>query len=92
MTLRDVVSSIGKASASSSNQADDPEIADRVQREFGLGINIYQLQIDTLVGVTLAIAGERSRFQLLTLVGQELNDRVTQPAHKLAWQGLLQNL
>ena len=101
VTLLDVDSAIGKARragvtellfASTSPQTDDPDVAERVKREFGLGINIYQLPIDTLLRVTLAIAGEGSRYHFLTLVGQELNDRVTQPVHKLAWQGLLQSL
>ena len=101
VTLHDVDSTIGKARrtgvtellfASVSSQTETPEISERVKREFGLEINIYQLPIDTLLRVALAIAGEDSRFQFLTLVGQELNDRVTQPTHKLAWQGLLQSL
>ena len=69
-----------------------PDIAERVQREFGLGINIYELEIDTLLRVALAIAGEESRTQFLAMVGEELNERVTQPAHKLAWQQLLLDL
>ena len=99
--LQDVDTAIGKARrsdvtevlfASASSQPDDPAISERVEREFGLGVNIYQLEIETLLRVVWTIAGEASRAQFLTLVGEELNDRVTQPAHKLAWQDLLRNL
>ena len=101
VTLQDVDTAIGKARrsdvtevlfASASSQPDDPAISERVAREFGLGVNIYQLEIEPLLRVVLTIAGEASRAQFLTLVGEELNDRVTQPAHKLAWQDLLRNL
>ena len=101
VTLQDVDVAIGKSRrsdvtevlfASISSQNDDPEILERVQREFGLGINVYQLPIDSLLRVVLTIAGEASRTEFLTAAGQELNDRVTQPAHKLAWQDLLRNV
>ena len=101
VTLQDVDTAIGKARRSDvtevlfagvSSQADDAQIAKRVQREFGLGINVYQLPIDVLMRVVLTIAGEASRTEFLTAVGQELNDRVTQPAHKLAWQYLLRKV
>ena len=78
--------------ATASSQIDDAAIVQRTAREFGLGINIYQLDIETLLRVLLTIAGETSRTRFLTLVGEELNDRVTQPAHKLAWQELLRTL
>ena len=99
--LHDVDAAIGKARRNSITEvlfatvappSDEPSIADRMEREFALGINVYRLSIDTLLRVVLAIAGESSRVQFLTLAGEELNDRVTQPAHKLAWQSLLQNL
>ena len=45
-----------------------------------------------MLRVALSMAGESSRVRFLTLVGEELNDRVTQPSHKLAWQRLLQAL
>ncbi len=99
--LHDVETAIGKARRSGVTRIlfamatpppDDRSIADRAEREFALGINVYRQSIDALLRVALSIAGESSRAQFLTLVGEELNDRVTQPAHKLAWQGLLQNL
>ena len=101
VTLQDIDTAIGKARrsnvtevlfASVSLQTDNSEIRERARREFGLGINIYHLEIETLLRVVLTIAGESIRTEFLTLVGQELNDRVTQPAHKLAWQDLLRNL
>ncbi len=101
ITLQDLDTAIGKARrsevtellfASVSSPAANPAIAARVQREFGLGINIYQLHIDDLLRVALSVAGEASRTEFLSLVGAELNDRVTQPAHKLAWQHLLRGL
>ena len=73
-------------------QTDDSDVTQRTEREFGLGTNVYQLQIEVLIRALLAIAGEASRVEFLTLVGEELNDRVTQPAHKLAWQELLRNI
>ena len=69
-----------------------PDIAERVQREFGLGINIYDLEIEALLRVILTIASEESRTEFLTIVGEELNERVTQPSHKVAWQELLLRL
>ncbi len=99
--LHDVETAIGKARRSdvreilfamATQTPDTPAITERTEREFALGINVYRLSIDTLLRVALSIAGESSRTQFLTLVGQELNDRVTQPGHKLAWQKLLQNL
>ena len=78
--------------ATASSQIDAAAIVQRTAREFGLGINVYQLDIETLLQVLLTIAGEASRIRFLTLVGEELNDRVTQPAHKLAWQELLRTL
>ena len=101
ITLQDLDTAIDKARrsevtellfASVSSPAADPAIAARVQREFGLGINIYQLHIDDFLRVALSVAGEASRTEFLSLVGAELNDRVTQPAHKLAWQHLLRGL
>ncbi len=73
-------------------QADDSDVTQRTEREFSLGTNVYQLQIEVLIRAVLAIAGEASRVEFLTLVGEELNDRVTQPAYKLAWQELLRNI
>ncbi len=78
--------------ATASPQIDDAAIVERTAREFGLGINVYQLDLETLLRVLLTIAGETSRTRFLTLVGEELNDRVTQPSHKLAWQELLRTL
>ena len=101
LTLHDLDTTIGKARhtkvtelffATVSHQPDSPSIVERAEREFGLGINVYRLDIDALLRVTLSIAGEASRVQFLTSVGEELNDRVTQPAHKIAWQGLLKSL
>ena len=101
LELHDVETAIGKARRSgvteilfttATTQATEPLISDRVDREFALGINVYQLSIDALLHVALSIAGEDSRVKFLTLVGEELNDRVTQPVHKLAWQELLESL
>ena len=100
VTLQDVDTAIGKARRSGVTEVlfaggmaagDTPEISERVQQEFGLGINIYQLEIDVLLRVVLTISGEASRVRFLTLVGTELNHRVTQPSHKLTWQDLLRN-
>lgn len=101
VTLQDVDTTIGKARrsdvtevlfASALSQPDDSAISERMEREFGLGVNIYYLEIETLLRVVLTIAGEAGRAQFLAWAGEELNDRVTQPAHKLAWQDLLRNL
>ena len=101
LELHDIETAIGKARRSgvreilfttATTQGNEPLISDRAEREFALGINVYRLSIDALLRVALSIAGESSRVQLLALVGEELNDRVTQPAHKLAWQGLLQSI
>lgn len=101
ITLDDVDTAILKARRSNVTEflfatvpsaTDDAEMLERTEREFGLGINVYQSRIETLLRVLLAIAGESSRSRFLALVGEELNDRVTQPAHKLAWQELLHNL
>ena len=101
LELHDIETAIGKARRSGATeilfttataQVSDPSTSDRAEREFALGINIYRLSIDALLRVALSIAGESSRVRFLALVGEELNDRVTQPAHKLAWQGLLQSL
>ena len=99
--LHDVDVAIGKARRNSIAEilfatVEPPSIEEsiesRTEREFALGINVYQISIDTLLRASLSIAGESSRAQFLTLVGEELNDRVTQPVHKLAWQSLLQSL
>ena len=99
--LHDVETSIGKARRNSVKEilfattdapVDEPSIADRTTREFNLGINVYRMGIDALLRVALSIGGELSRTEFLTRVGEELNDRVTQPAHKQAWTALLQNL
>ena len=101
VTLDDVDTAILKARrsritellfATVTPQADDVRVVERTAQEFSLGINVYQLHIEALMRVILAIAGEASRVEFLTLVGEELNDRVTQPAHKLAWQQLLRNI
>ena len=101
VTLDDVDTAILKARrnnvteflfATVSSEDNDGEMLERSEREFGLGINIYHSRIDILIRTLLAIAGESSRSRFLALVGEELNDRVTQPAHKLAWQELLHNL
>ena len=78
--------------ANTAPRQEAPDIAERVQREFGLGINIYDLEIEVLLRVILTISGEESRTEFLTFVGQELNERVTQPSHKVAWQELLLRL
>ena len=99
--LHDIEATIGKARAvnitevlfvSAEPQVPDPTITDRIRREFTLGLNIYQADIINLLQVLLAIGDEASRIRFLTLVGEELNDRVTQPAHKLDWADLLRNL
>ncbi len=101
VTLRDVDVAILKARrsgitellfATASPQVCDPSMSQRAEREFGLGINVYQFSIETLLRALLAIAGEAARVRFLTLAGEELNERVTQPAHKLAWQELLRNI
>ena len=101
VTLQDVDTVIGKARrsnvtevlfASASPEANEPAILAKAQNEFGLGVNVYQLEIQNLLRVVLTIAGEPSRTRFLTLVGNELNDRVTQPAHKLAWRDSLRDL
>lgn len=101
ITLEDVDIAILKARRSNVTELlfatvppadDDAQMLERTEREFGLGTNVYQSRIETLLRVPLIIAGESSRSRFLTLVGEELNDRVTQPAHKLAWRELLQNL
>ncbi len=78
--------------ATVSPQVGDTIMTQRTEREFDLGTNVYQFHIDALLRVALAISGEASRVEFLMLVGEELNDRVTQPAHKLAWQELLRNI
>ena len=99
--LHDVDVAIGKARRSSITEilfatvappSREESIESRTEREFALGINVYQTSIDALLRASLSIAGEPSRVQFLTLIGEELNDRVTQPSHKLAWQSLLQSL
>ena len=99
--LHDVDAAIGKARRSSITEilfatvappSSDESIESRTEHEFALGINVYQISIDALIRASLSIAGEPSRAQFLTLIGEELNDRVTQPGHKLAWQSLLQSL
>lgn len=101
ITLQDVDTAISKARRSDVTEVlfasvpsldDDPQIAERSEREFGLGVNIYRLTITTLLRVVLAIAGESGRIEFLTLAGAELNHRVTQPSHKLKWQDLLRDL
>lgn len=101
VTLQDIDTAIGKARRSNvtevlfaavSPQPDDQSTLERAQREFELGVNIYHLEIESLIRVVLTIAGEASRTEFLAMVGEELNDRVTQPSHKLAWQDLLRNL
>ena len=99
--LHDVDVAIGKARRSSITEilfatvappSREESIESRTEREFALGINVYQTSIGALLRASLSIAGEPSRVQFLTLIGEELNDRVTQPGHKLAWQRLLQSL
>ena len=101
VTLQDVETAIGKARRSNTTEllfaavssvAEDSEIAQRIEREFASGISIYRLGIDGLLRVILSLAGEDGRPRFLHLVGEELNDRVTQPLHKLKWQDLLQGL
>ena len=99
--MHDVDTAIGKARrnnitellfATVAEPDDAPSVVERAEREFSLGINVYRISIDALLRASLGIAGEASRVRFLELVGEELNDRVTQPAHKLAWQTLLRNL
>lgn len=101
LELQDIETAIGKARRSSVTEvlfattvstSDQPPIVERIEREFALGINVYRIAIENLLRSTLSIAGESSRIQFLTFVGEELNDRVTQPGHKLAWQSLLKGL
>ena len=101
LEIHDIETAIGKARRTGVNEilfattslpSEEKQIDERAEREFALGINVYRLSIDVLLEVALSIAGEASRVRFLTLVGEELNDRVTQPAHKLAWQELLKNL
>ena len=101
VTLPDIEATIVKARQNNitevlfvSYEPQDPDntITDRIRREFTLGLNIYQADIINLLQVLLAIGDEASRIRFLTLVGEELNDRVTQPAHKLDWADLLRNL
>ena len=70
----------------------NPEIDAGIDELINCDVVSVRYALLTQLRVVLTIAGEAGRAQFLTLVGEELNDRVTQPAHKLAWQGLLRNL
>ena len=99
--LHDIEATIEKARAvnitevlfvSAEPQVPDPTITDRVRRAFSSGLNIYQSDIRNLLQIFLTMGDETSRTRFLSLVGEELNDRVTQPDHKLDWADLLRNL
>ena len=68
-------------------EQDDPEYTETRLRQCLATLvrkyNARSVQFDVSQRISLEDA--------LTLVGEELNDRVTQPTHKLTWQNWLRN-
>ena len=71
---------------------EQPAVEERVQREFSQGHNLYIVEFLEFLGTCLVLLGEEGRSVLVQRVGEELNERRADLAHRCAWRDRLQRL
>ena len=64
---------------------------DRLEKEFSAGQNLYVFNLIDLARSVLALAGEESRRDFLSHVGEQL-DAFSDTKHRLAWKKALQQM
>jgi hypothetical protein len=68
------------------------QIAALIQKEFGSGQNIYIAEFIQFLENHLIVFGEKGRRRFLQLVGEELDARKADVAHRQRWRDLLSSI
>ncbi|MBX3294089.1 MAG: hypothetical protein KF762_00005 [Acidobacteria bacterium] len=72
--------------------SEESDIEALVEKTWASGTNLYHLSIFELAKVVLSIIGEDGRRDFVVKIGEQLNEFNTQPANRLRWKVLLENL
>lgn len=67
---------------------DETAIRERTRLMWTRGVNLYHLPVADLVSVTMSLAGEQTRTDLIAEIGLQL-DEFARPASRLVWRDLL---
>lgn len=99
ISLTDLQSSIRKARKISINElmlntpginkSEETAIQELIAKTWASGTNLYQLSIQELVRVGLAITGESGRKDFIKNIAKQLDDYNTQPSNRKRWNELL---
>lgn len=102
LTVTDVKSGVRKARKSSLHELifnaprikseDAAKISEMFDKSWASGTNLYQLSIDELLKVGLALTGEAARRDFISGVGLQLNAFNTQPKNRQRWKELLEEI
>ncbi len=102
LTLTDVKSAVLKARKVSIQDflfnsprvstSDRAEITELFEKTWASGTSLYQISIDELIRVGLALTGETGRKHFLDNVGLQLNKFNTQPKNRQRWKELLEEI
>lgn len=102
LTITELDSTIGKARRSrlteilfvtrGINETEKEEIASRIGREWAQGTNVYDSTLQDLIRAIFPIAGEKCRIDFLREVGNEIDEKASQPDLKSEWSDLLNSL
>jgi len=102
LTITELDSTIGKARRSrlteilfvtrGIDESEKEEIVSRIGREWAQGTNVYDLTLQDLIRVIFSIAGEKCRIDFLHAVGNQIDEKASQPDLKSEWADLLNSL
>lgn len=102
LTITELDSTIGKARRSrlteilfvtrGINESEKEEIVSRIGREWAQGTNVYDSTLQDMIRVIFPIAGEECRIDFLREVGNEIDEKASQPDLKSEWASLLNSL
>jgi len=70
---------------------EQPTMDERIARAFASGQNIYVFDFFNFAKSVLALGGEPIRITFIQKVGEHLDIWNTQPSHRQAWKGLLED-
>lgn len=68
------------------------QIHERILDEFNSGINIYVIDLQTLITPSLILLGERGRSEFIRKIGEELEAGKTAVVHRKKWAQILRDL
>jgi len=102
LTITELNSTIGKARRSrlteilfvtlGINESEEEGIVSRIRREWAQGTNVYDSTLQDLIRAIFPIAGEKCRIDFLREVGNEIDEKASQPDLKSKWSDLLNSL